>query len=134
MKNYVKLFEDFSGDDTKQSGFRCDPIKILDMFDDYGGVSDDLRMAAYLINDFGVSNAERESEDPGEVMAIRRLAACSSSSGVDVIGMLDLLEDWRMKTDKLREMLFLMKTPSGERRVRSMDGGIDLITRLNQIH
>lgn len=90
MKNYIKMFEDFSNEEMGQ-GMKlcCDPLKLLVAFENQGG--DSLRLAAFTVSDVGFETAERMAEDAEDAMAIRALRSCASSEGVDAIAMLDLL-------------------------------------------
>ena len=125
MKRYIKLFEAFS-----RTGLCCNPLALLDAFENIP--VDDLRWAAFHMNDLGAEQAERMAEDSGEAMAVRKLSSCSSSSGVDAIGMLDLLEDMRFNIDEVRLMLNMIE--DGQRaRVASMASGREFLARLDSI-
>ena len=131
MKNYIKMFEDFSNEDMGR-GMKlcCDPLKLLITFENQGG--DSLRWAAFTVSDVGFEAAERMAEDAEDAMAIRALKSCTSSSGVDAIAMLDLLEDMRMNLDEVNEMLHRLKE-EGEEAVLSMRGGRAFLQRLKSI-
>jgi hypothetical protein len=125
MKRYIKLFEAFS-----RTGLCCNPLALLDAFENIP--VDDLRWAAFHMNDIGAEQAERMAEDSGEAMAVRKLSSCSASSGVDAIGMLDLLEDMRFNIDEVRLMLNMIE--DGQRaRVASMASGREFLARLDSI-
>jgi hypothetical protein len=125
MKRYIKLFEAFS-----RTGLCCNPLALLDAFENIP--VDDLRWAAFHMGDLGAEQAERMAEDSGEAMAVRKLASCSASSGVDAIGMLDLLEDMRFNIDEVRLMLNMIE--DGQRaRVASMASGREFLARLDSI-
>lgn len=125
MKRYIKLFEAFS-----RTGLCCNPLALLDAFENIP--ADDLRWAAFHMSDVGAEQAERMAEDSGEAMAVRKLASCSASSGVDAIGMLDLLEDMRFNIDEVRLMLNMIE--DGQRaRVASMASGREFLARLDSI-
>jgi len=125
MKRYIKLFEAFS-----RTGLCCNPLALLDAFENIP--VDDLRWAAFHMNDLGTEQAERMAEEPGEAMAVRKLASCSASSGVDAIGMLDLLEDMRFNLDEVRLMLNMIKDGQ-EAQVASMESGREFLARLRSI-
>jgi hypothetical protein len=125
MKRYIKLFESFS-----RTGLCCNPLALLDAFENIP--ADDLRWAAFHMNDLGAEQAERMAEEAGEAMAVRKLASCSSSSGVDAIGMLDLLDDMRFNLDEVRLMLNMIEDGQ-ESRVASMASGREFLARLESI-
>lgn len=131
MKNYIKMFEDFSNEAMGQvTKICCDPLKLLIAFENQGG--DSLRWAAFTVSDAGFEVAEKIAEDAEEVMAVRALKSCASSKGVDAIAMLDLLEDMRMNLDEVNEMLHRLRE-EGEAAVLSMRGGRAFLNRLNSI-
>ncbi len=131
MKNYIKLFEEFSspdgGNDYAGSMLRCNPIDVLDAFESHG---DDLRWAAYAAAEHGFDVAEKMAEDSGQIMALRALRGCSSRNGVNPVKMIDLIEDAGGMIDDVREMLFVLDQ-EGDAAVMSMPGGRDFLVRLN---
>lgn len=129
MKNYLKLFEEFFNSGNQNTSC-CDPLELLNAFENYGG--DDLRLAAYQIEEFGFEAAEQMAEDPETAMAVRMIKSCISPGGVKVIPWLDLLEEMRFSLDDLREMIYVLME-EGERGVVKLQGGKDFLKRFYEV-
>lgn len=126
---HVKLFEDFR--ETGDRDMCCDPFKLLDAFEEDQG--DALRWAAFTVKDVGFEQAEMIADDPEEVQAVRLLRAMKKSpNGVDAIGMLDMLEDWSVDLDGLRDLLHAFYEEGGHAAER-MPNGRTFLRRMEHI-
>lgn len=126
MKKHIKLFEDFN---TAGHVACVDPVRLFAACQRMS--TDDLRLAAYVINDIGFDQAEATAEDPETVAAVRALRSMTKTTdGVNAVKMLDIIDGMSREMLEDAEQLMFIYDQEGEQGLASVPGGREFLRKL----